>query len=161
MLAKTLKRAGIGFLISVVVGNLIAFLSGTSPAGEVHLFSKQLLSITGGNEIAATVLQSLFSGLYGALCFAGMSFYEIERMPLAAATASHCALIVLAFIPISYLLGWVGGLVETLIIAAIQAAAFFVIWLILYSVYKKQVRELNDLQKTITEYNSKTKGNNG
>ncbi len=146
MLAKTLKRAGIGFLIGVVVGNLIAFLSGASSAGEVHLFSKQLLSMSGGNETAAMILQSLFSGLYGALCFAGMSFYEIERMSLAAATASHCALIVLAFIPISYLLGWVGGIIETLIIAAAQAAAFFVIWLILYSVYKKQVRELNNLQ---------------
>ena len=107
------------------------------------------------------LLQSAFSGLYGAVCFAGMSFYEAERLPLAAATASLCALIVLAFIPISYLLGWVGGIVETLIIAAAQAAAFFVIWLILYSVYKKQVRELNDLQKNITGHNDETNGNNG
>ena len=146
MLKKTLKAAGIGFLLGIVIGDLIALLTGNSDTEGVTFASQKLLDMAGGNGTAAMILQSLFSGIYGAVCFAGMSFYEIERMSLAAATASHCALIVLAFIPISYLLGWVGGIVETLIIAAAQAAAFFVIWLILYSVYKKQVRELNDLQ---------------
>ncbi len=146
MLKKTLKSALIGFLLGIVIGNVIAILTGSSDTGGVTFASSKLLDIAGGNGVVAMLLQSLFSGLYGAACFAGMSFYEVERLPLAVATALHCALIVLLFIPISYLLGWVGGIVETLIIAAIQAAAFFVIWLILYSVYKKQVRELNDLQ---------------
>lgn len=146
MLKKTLKSALIGFLLGIVIGNVIAILTGNSETGGVTFASQKLLDIAGGNGVVAMLLQSFFSGLYGAACFAGMSFYEVERLPLAVATALHCALIVLLFIPISYLLGWVGGIVETLIIAAIQAAAFFVIWLILYSVYKKQVRELNDLQ---------------
>ena len=146
MLKKTLKSALIGFLLGIVIGNVIAILTGNSDTGGVTFASSKLLDIAGGNGVVAMLLQSFFSGLYGAACFAGMSFYEVERLPLAVATALHCALIVLLFIPISYLLGWVGGIVETLIIAAIQAAAFFVIWLILYSVYKKQVRELNDLQ---------------
>ena len=146
MLKKTLKSALIGFLLGIVIGNVIAILTGSSDTGGVTFASQKLLDIAGGNGVVAMLLQSFFSGLYGAACFAGMSFYEVERLPLAVATALHCALIVLLFIPISYLLGWVGGIVETLIIAAIQAAAFFVIWLILYSVYKKQVRELNDLQ---------------
>ncbi len=146
MLKKTLKSALIGFLLGIVIGNVIAILTGNSDTGGVTFASQKLLDIAGGNGVVAMLLQSFFSGLYGAACFAGMSFYEVERLPLAVATALHCALIVLLFIPISYLLGWVGGIVETLIIAAIQAAAFFVIWLILYSVYKKQVGELNDLQ---------------
>jgi hypothetical protein len=150
MLKKTLKSALIGFLLGIVIGNVIAILTGNSDTGGVTFASQKLLDIAGGNGVVAMLLQSLFSGLYGAACFAGMSFYEVERLPLAVATALHCALIVLLFIPISYLLGWVGGIVETLIIAAIQAAAFFVIWLILYSVYKKQVRELNDLQNDFT-----------
>ena len=107
--------------------------------------------MSGGNAVIAMILQSLFSGLYGALCFAGMTLYDVDRLPLAAATALHCGLIVLPFIPISYLLGWVGGVLETVIIAAIQIAAFFMIWLILYFVYKKQVKELNDMQKDFSE----------
>ncbi len=146
MLEKILKRAGIGFLLGIVVGDLIAVLTGASDTGGVSFASQKLLDMAGGNGVAAIILQSVFSGLYGALCFAGMTFYEIELLPLASATALHCALIVLPFIPVSYLLGWVGGIVETLIIASAQIAAFFVIWLILYFVYKKQIIELNDMQ---------------
>ena len=147
MLKKILLRAGIGFIIGAAVGDLIAFLTGTSATGGVTFASQQLLDMSGGSAVLAMVLQSLFSGLYGAVCFAGMTLYDAERLPLAAATALHCGLIVLPFVPISYLLGWVSGIVETLIIASAQIAAFFVIWLVMYFGYKKQVKELNELQE--------------
>lgn len=151
MLKKTLKMAGIGFLIGVVIGNLITILTGNSDTGGVTFASSQLLDMAGGNALVAMQLQSLFSGLYGAVCFAGMSFYEIERMPLALATALHCALIVLLFIPIALLLGWVSNITEILIIMSIQLVCFFIIWLIMWSIYKKQVKELNDMQKDFSE----------
>ena len=147
MLKKILLRAGIGFIIGAAVGDLIAFLTGSSATGGVSFASQQLLDMSGGSAVLAMVLQSLFSGLYGAVCFAGMTLYDAERLPLAAATALHCGLIVLPFVPISYLLGWVSGIVETLIIASAQIAAFFVIWLVMYFGYKKQVKELNELQE--------------
>ncbi len=147
MLKKTLKAAGIGFLIGMVVGNVIAILTGNSATGGVTFASPQLLNMAGGNGAVAMLLPSLFSGLYGAACFAGMSFYEIERMPLAAATALHCALIVLLFIPIALLLGWVSDIVTLLIISGMQLVGFFIIWLIMYFGYKKQIRELNEMQK--------------
>ena len=157
MLKKVLTRAGIGFLIGALVGDIIAFLTGTSSTGGISFASQQLLDMSGGNALVALLLQSLFSGLYGAVCFAGMSLYEAERLSLAAATALHCALIVLLFIPISLLLGWVGSIVETVIIASIQIATFFMIWLILWAIYKKQVKELNEMQKQFSEEENKDK----
>ena len=147
MLKKTLKAAGIGFLLGIVIGNLIAFLTGNSDTGGITFASAKLLEMAGGNAVIAMLLQSLFSGLYGAVCFAGMSFYEIERMPLAVATALHCALIVLLFIPIALLLGWVSQIETQLIISGIQLVCFFIIWLIMYAGFKKQVKELNELQE--------------
>ena len=138
MLKKTVKNAVVGFLIGMVTGNVIAILTGTSDTGGVTFASQKLLDISGGNGVVAMLLQTLFSGLYGAVCFAGMSLYEAERLSLAAATALHCALIVLLFIPISLLLGWVGSIVETVIIASIQIAAFFMIWLILWKILNHQ-----------------------
>ena len=129
MLVKTFKRAGIGFLIGIMIGDMIAILTGTSSSGGISFTSKQLLDMAGGSAAAAMLLQSA------------------ERLPLAAATALHCALIVLIFIPISLLLGWVSQTVEVLIISMIQLAVFFIIWLILYFVYKKQVEELNEMMK--------------
>lgn len=147
MLKKTLKMAGIGFLIGIVIGNLIAFLTGNSDTGGVTFAPQKLLDMVGGKAIVAMLLQSLFSGLYGAACFAGMSFYEIERMPLAAATALHCALIILLFVPISLCLGWVSKIETLLMISGIQLVCFFIIWLIMYAGFKKQVKELNELQE--------------
>ena len=147
MLKKTLKAAGIGFLLGIVIGNLIAFLTGNSDTGGITFAPQKLLDMSGGNAVIAMLLQSLFSGLYGAVCFAGMSFYEIERMPLAVATALHCALIVLLFIPIALLLGWVSNIQTLLMISGIQLVCFFIIWLIMYAVFKKQVKELNELQE--------------
>ncbi len=151
MLKKTMIRACIGFLIGMVVGNVIAFLTGNSDTGGVTFASPQLLSMAGGNVLVSMLPQSLFSGLYGAVCFAGMSFYEIERMPLAAATALHCALIVLLFIPIALLLGWVSDIGTLLIISGMQLVGFIIIWLIMYFGYKKQIRELNEMQKNFSK----------
>ena len=154
MLAKTLKRAGIGFLIGIVIGDLIALITGNSSTDGVTFASKQLLDMAGGNGVTAMLLQSFFSGLYGALCFAGMSLYESDRLPLAAATALHCAVIVIFYIPIALLLGWVSGIAEILVVAGIQIVVFFIIWLIMYFAYRKQVREINELTR---KKNSETK----
>ena len=154
MLKKTLKAAGIGFLIGMVVGDLIAILTGNSDTGGITFASSQLLDMAGGNAAIAMLLQSLFSGLYGAACFAGMSFYEIERMPLAFATALHCALIVLLFIPLALLLGWVSDIGTLLIISGMQLVGFFIIWLIMYFGYKKQIRELNEMQEHFQNKNN-------
>ena len=154
MLKKTLKAAGIGFLLGIVIGNLIAFLTGNSDTGGITFASAKLLEMAGGNGTVAMLLQSLFSGLYGAVCFAGMSFYEIERMPLAVATALHCALIVLLFIPIALLLGWVSQIETQLIISGIQLVCFFIIWLIMYAGFKKQVKELNEMQKNTSKHDA-------
>ena len=151
MLKVTLKRAGIGFLIGMVIGNVIAILTGTSSTGGVTFASPRLLEMAGGSAVVSMLLQSLFSGIYGAACFAGMSFYDADRLPLAAATALHCAAIILLFIPISLILGWVSNIIELLIVMAIQFVVFFIIWLILYFSYKKQIRELNEMQKDFSD----------
>lgn len=151
MLAKTLKCAGIGFLIGIVIGNFIAFITGFSSTGELNVVTPQLMKISGGSFAAAMILQSLFSGLYGAICFGGIVFYDIERLPLAAATAFHCAAIVLIYIPVALMLGWASQPLEFIIVASVQIVVFFIIWLILYANYKKQIKELNDMQKDFSK----------
>ena len=77
MLRKTLVRAGLGFLIGMFVGNLIAVLTGgISPDSFIPL-TPQISGIAQGNMGVAFALQTFFSGLYGAVCFAGMFSGEI------------------------------------------------------------------------------------
>lgn len=153
MLKKFLKLAGIGFLIGVVIGDLIAILTGNSATNGITFTSKVLLDMAGGDPVVAMTLQSLFSGIYGAVCFVGMMLYDIERLPLALATAAHCAVIVLLFIPIALLLGWLDNIISILIMSGFQIIGFFIIWLIMYFCFKKQVRELNEMQEHFQSIN--------
>ena len=150
MLKKALKFAGIGFLIGVVIGYMVTFLTRLGDPSVIFPVSDKLMSIS-GSAAAAIVLQGLFSGIYGAVCFAAIVFYDIESWPLALATAAHCAVIILVFPLVGTFLGWENNLTEILVIAGIQLICFFIIWLIMYFVYKKQVKELNDMQKDFSE----------
>ena len=150
MLKKTLKFAGIGFLIGIVVGYGISILTGADNPDVFIPVSDKLLSFAGSIPMAF-VLQGLLSGIYGAICFGGMIFYEIERWPLALATGVHCALIVLTYIPLAFFLGWLNSTIEMLIVAGIQIVVFFMIWLIMWSIYRKQVKELNEMQKDFSQ----------
>lgn len=147
MLKKALKYACIGFLIGIVAGNFIAAMTGMDDSSVWIPVSDQLVAMVGGSIPLAYVTQCLFSGLYGAVCFAGVLFYDIERWPLALATGAHCAAIVLIYIPLGFFLGWLSNIAQMLIVAGIQIVVFFIIWLILYLTYKKQVRELNAMQE--------------
>lgn len=150
MLKKTLIRSVIGFLIGVVVGYTISFLTGLNNPDVFISVPPRLLALTGSVPVSQ-VLQGVFSGLYGAICFGTMTFYQIERWPLALATGMHCAVIVLLYIPVGLFLGWLNSLPEILIVAGCQLIGFFIIWLIMNAIYKKQVKELNDMQKNFSE----------
>ncbi|MBQ3264712.1 MAG: DUF3021 domain-containing protein [Ruminococcus sp.] len=150
MLAKTLKRAGIGFLLGIVIGYALSILTGLDNPDVFISVPPRLLSLTGSVPLSQ-ILQGLFSGIYGAVCFGTMTFYEIERWPLALATGAHCAVIVLLYIPVGFFLGWLDGWLDMLIVAGCQLVGFFIIWLIMNAIYKKQVKELNEMQKDFSE----------
>ena len=151
MILKTLKRAGIGFLLGIVVGNVIAHLTGGFGSNALIPVSDILLDRVGSNVLTAQAVQTLLSGVYGAICFAGISFYEIDRWPLALATAAHFLSMVLIYMPGALFLGWVEGLDSLLIMLCIQIVVFFIIWLIMWLIYKAQVKELNELNDKLHE----------
>ena len=140
MLASFWKRAGIGFLIGLAAGNLIAWFTG-------GVIVSPLLVERMGTERAAIALQTLCSGLYGVITMTGTLLYDVERMPLALATGLHCLLVIVPYMPLALLLGWESEITDILIVWCFQLTAFFIIWLIMYLRYKAEVRELNELQK--------------
>ena len=142
MFLATLKRAGLGILTGITIGNLIAVITGFSTGEESSFVSEGLIQ-KAGSEAMAFLLQTLFSGLYGAVCMAGMSLYEIEHWSMLRSYLVHYSIIILSYIPLALFLCWVQTLKELAVIAGIQTIVYFIIWLIIYAVYKAQVKELN------------------
>ena len=141
MLGVILKRAGLGFLLGNFIGYFIALLT----TGSFIPVASELVA-NSGSLANAVLIQISASGGYGAICFAGITFYEIDRWPLALSSIVHCAIIIICFIPLSFLLHWTGSITESLIMSGIQLVVYFIIWLIICAVYKKQVKELNEMQ---------------
>ncbi|MBP5604960.1 MAG: DUF3021 domain-containing protein [Ruminiclostridium sp.] len=145
MLMKTLKRAGLGFLLGMAVGNVIAFISGLSSTGEVQFMSVKLIELCGGEPLAF-LIQTLLSGLIGLSGFAGMTLYDLEKWSMVACMGTHFTICMLTFLPCAYLLYWINSWEELLVMTGIMAAAYILIWLIMCAVYRAQVKKLNILQ---------------
>ncbi|MBO4217483.1 MAG: DUF3021 domain-containing protein [Clostridia bacterium] len=141
MLAKTLKRAGFGFLLGVFVCDLIVILTmKDSPV-------PQSLIETAGSLRAAMIIQTAASGIYGALCMGTVGLYEIERWPMMLSSALHCLIAILPYVPLSLLLGWSEKASDVLIMAGFQFAAYVTVWFIMYMKYRSEVKKLNEIQK--------------
>lgn len=142
MIKKILKLAGIGFLVGMAVCNIITILG-----CETVPVSQELVERMGSIRTALLV-QALLSGIYGALCMGTTVLYDsAEKLPLAAVSLIHCGICIGPYVPLSIFLGWYHDTVTTVITTAIQLTGYFIVWLIMYLIYKKQTKELNEMQK--------------
>jgi hypothetical protein len=143
MLNDTIKRAAFGFLLGMIVGNAIAFFT----SGCTTVINQDLLVRT-GSAAEAVMVQTMFSGVYGAIAMAGVSFYEIEEWSLLRTALTHFALITLTYIPIGLYLGWIkvdNFAAEYGIVASMQAVVYLIIFLIMHARYKAEVKKLNEM----------------
>ena len=143
MRKKIWIRIALGFAFGVGMVLLIPALFNRVD-GRVQLVSANLADAVGG-ETAALLLSMLLYGLYGTLCMGGTLLYEIERWPIALATAVHYAFVIGPYPLMSKLLCWNLSLKLLLVIEGLMTVGFFLIWLILYLRCRAEVRELNRL----------------
>ena len=145
MLANTLKNAGIGFLLGMLIGNLITIATSLANGNQQIFFTDVLLQRTGSPGMALLVL-TVCSGLYGALCWAGISFYRIETWSLLKAALSHFALVSLGFWPFAVYLGWFElNLESVIVVTGIDAVIYAIIFLCMSARYQREVKQLNDM----------------
>ena len=142
MKKKLVTRCALGLLLGIAAMYFVPPVINGSPIIRV-IYTDELLTRVGSP--GATAVSLLVMGLFGALCVGGTLFYEIERWPLALATAAHYLSMSLGYLIPNWLLCWNMPLKLLLSIEGFMTLGFFLIWLIMYSIYKKQVRELNRL----------------
>ena len=144
MAAKTLKLAGFGFLLGMVVGVLMVVVGGFADGGDLQL-PQRLLAAT-GSEAGALLAHMLLSGVYGAVPMAGVMFYEIDSWGLLRQAAVHYVSYTLAFLLVGLVVGWIGpDPLEMGIVAAVFLVFHCIIWFVMHSRYKAETAELNEL----------------
>ncbi|MBP5280833.1 MAG: DUF3021 domain-containing protein [Erysipelotrichaceae bacterium] len=144
MIKRTIKRALIGFIIGMAVGDIIAYFEASLSGSTTFVSSKMIERF--GSEAMAIFVQTLLSGIHGAICMAGVSFYEIEDWSLLKTSIIHYLLIICSFTTIGLFLNWVpDSLPGLLIVWACMGIVYMIIWLIMHFRYKAEVRKLNEM----------------
>lgn len=151
MVATTIKRAGFGFLLGMVVGVFIVIGVGFASGGSIVL-SQKPLAMT-GSEAGALLAHVLVSGAYGAIPMAGVTFYELDSWGLLKQAVVHYLSYTVSFLVIGYAVGWVETVADMALITGIFAVGHAIIWTIMHIRCKVETKELNELLQKARQEN--------
>ncbi len=130
MWKKAVLLGALGYAVGLVIG-VIIFLCNSS------------------RNFAETLPYILLSGIPGAVAMGSSVIYGVEKWSVARATVTHFLITFGCLYLVGFALGWFRfGEPAFWIFTAAMIAAYFLIWLIQYMAYKRQVRKMNeDLRK--------------
>ena len=142
---RFIYKASIGFALGVLLTILFclaAVLSGN--VSEDVSIREYLLEL---------IVQMLSGGLMGIIGNGGAVIYEIDRWSIVRMTVTHFVLTFLTFLVIGFLNGWLEprfSLFNTIMIIS-WITVYFLIWMIQYLIYKKEVDQINRGVKLLKE----------
>lgn len=95
------------------------------------------------------VCTGIFSISALAFVAGGMNvIYQIERLPLMAAILIHGSVLYISYLATYLVNGWLAwGMTPVLVFSGIFILAYFVIWVMIYSLTRRKTKKLNKLLK--------------
>ena len=118
----------IGFAVGVPVG--LAFL---------------LMNASEDHSVTFIALQLILSGVLGGIALGSSVVYEAESWSVTRCTVTHFVVTFATYFSIGFSLGWFPlDDIVTYIMVGSMVVAYFMIWLIMYLISKKQAKELDE-----------------
>ena len=110
------------------------------------------LAVAMGNEINAIVLQTILCGLLGMGFAASSLIWEIEHWGITKQTAIYFLIVSVIMMPIAYLTYWMEhSLVGFLRYFGIFALIFAIVWVIQFTIGRKNIRKMNENLRSYKE----------
>ena len=118
----------IGFAVGVPVG--LAFL---------------LMNASEEHSVTFIALQLILSGVLGGIALGSSVVYEAESWSVTRCTVTHFVVTFATYFTIGFSMGWFPlDDIGTYIMIGSMFVAYFMIWLIMYLISKKQAKELDE-----------------
>lgn len=128
---RTAILAAIGFALGLLVG--LCFLA--------HSGSREYYAHHGPGRLA---LYLALSGALGAVNVGTTTIYSLERWGLLRCTLTHFLIAMTTYCMVGFVLGWLSlGEPATLWMLAVCTVVYFIVWLVMYLIYKRQIRRIN------------------
>lgn len=129
---KALILGGIGFIVGLLIGLTVSFLTNEAPL-DGFAFDSYLC------------FELLIGGIYGAMAMGGSVVYDIESFSIARSTAIHFFITFVGFHLLAYVQGWLRPEETWYILLTIAwLIAYFIIWLVQYLIFRHKVKQLNE-----------------
>ena len=140
------------FILDFVLRGLVAAGIGPAVLSIIYII---LHESAGLNTLSVNrVCIGIFSLTALAFIAGGMNaIYQIERLPLMKAIFIHGSVLYISYL-ITYLLnGWLRqGIIPIAVFSAIFAVGYFVIWIIIYSVIRRNTAKINKIMEEKRKY---------
>lgn len=141
---KIISRGLLGIPLGITISNILALvISVIAGNGEYYAYVPSL-AVSVGGALNAAALQTLLSGVLGAVFGAASLIWEKDSWSLVKQTAVYFLVAAAAMLPIAYITGWMEhSFIGFIIYTAIFAGTFLIVWLIQYLRWKAKICKLN------------------
>ena len=140
------------FMLEFLRRGLIAFGFGPIILAIVYLILKQSGAI---NTLTVNQLCVGIFSLYALAFIAGgmNAIYQIERLPLMVAILIHGTILYISYLGIYLLNDWLDfGILPIVIFSVVFVVSYIMIWIIIYSLTKRNTAKLNKILKQKQQY---------
>ena len=145
MLNKIIKRALLGFIYGIFIGQTILILESLFKGdGIFHSVSEYLLAHT-NTELAAVIAQYFITGIIGITFASTTVIFELDRWSLVAQTALHFVITSVVMFFAGFFCGWFPHTaISTLIWFGVFIVVYIIMWLSFTLYYRKKTKEINN-----------------
>ena len=148
MLKEIIKRALMGFMIGVFVGEtILIFESLIGGNGSFYPVSAYLSANT-RTEIGAVIFQYIITGILGLTFSTGSIIFELDSWSLLKQTVVHFVESSVIMYLAGLFCGWFPhNAMSTIIWFVMFIVIYIIFWVSFYSYFKKKTREINESLK--------------
>lgn len=140
LLFRSLLGAPIGVLVSLIVTVIISLCTGH---GEYYSAPHELTDWC-GSEITAVIVQLVCSLAVGAIGGGSSVIWDMEKWSLTKQTLIHFAVLVIGFVPVSYVLNWMPHyLYGALGYIGAFISVYLIMWISVYFSVKAKIKKMN------------------
>lgn len=140
LLFRSLLGAPIGVSVSLIITIIISLCTGH---GEYYPAPHALMDWC-GSEVAAVIVQLICSLAVGAIGGGSSVIWDMEKWSLTKQTLIHFAVLVIGFVPVSYVLNWMPHyLYGALGYIGAFIAVYLIMWLSIYFSVKAKIKKMN------------------
>ena len=118
-----------------------------------------MINGTGDMTAGKFIFYLLMGGIFGAVNCGSSIIYDIERLSILGATLIHFLIVFTMFFGFGFTL-WRFEIDDVMVwvLFVCMVIAYFIVWLILYTTYKKEIRKLNKELENIKKDSADQKG---